>query len=485
MPSSAGRKFLGHKGVGIVAMSQINEGETIVENKPYVFVGNWEMCSHCGSRNNVKLCLKCKSIAYCSKECQINDWRNFHKTECSRCYTNIQPNLDEDQIEILKLALRCIKAGLRVSEKFTSLISEMHPKGNDRYAGLGGLDQPIEQDEQQDMAMEFWNLCSHAPSSVLFDTNLIKQIFDQVLPLEFGLNSVSQKSLFLTIIKIQMNAFTIHNDLFQPIGKGVYTIGAMFNHSCAANSIVTYSGNNQVFRAIKPINTGDEITCAYVDLYSRSRKTVFRRDYCFDCSCSLCTEPHSVEISEILESLSKPPDMNFPIFDTLVEKIVVLGTLRNPADQTDSDCHCRPVCSPPDIIQHEILAKLCLITAQLHKLENIVQAIKQALQILHPLNQTIYKLITTLNDLAQNDVQDNFQNVIDSALCLVLLQNIIYKSIPHHPIPVLQKFRLADDLLRFYPEIAKIIYEEIRESVQIVLSNEFSQILQNRLESII
>lgn len=44
------------------------------------------LCAFCGKieTENLKLkrCSKCKSVNYCSKECQLNDWKN-HKTDCS------------------------------------------------------------------------------------------------------------------------------------------------------------------------------------------------------------------------------------------------------------------------------------------------------------------------------------------------------------------------------------------------------------------
>jgi len=36
-------------------------------------------CNNCG--NNFKYCSNCKSVSYCCKECQVEDWRN-HKKFC-------------------------------------------------------------------------------------------------------------------------------------------------------------------------------------------------------------------------------------------------------------------------------------------------------------------------------------------------------------------------------------------------------------------
>ena len=43
-----------------------------------------EICANCGNRNKekLKLCARCKSFAYCSKECQVKHWKAGHKVDC-------------------------------------------------------------------------------------------------------------------------------------------------------------------------------------------------------------------------------------------------------------------------------------------------------------------------------------------------------------------------------------------------------------------
>mmetsp|Transcript_45309 Transcript_45309/g.90744 ORF Transcript_45309/g.90744 Transcript_45309/m.90744 type:complete len:182 (+) Transcript_45309:82-627(+) len=42
-----------------------------------------ETCTACGKQGKVQRCSKCKSAAYCGKECQLSDW-TAHKKECKR-----------------------------------------------------------------------------------------------------------------------------------------------------------------------------------------------------------------------------------------------------------------------------------------------------------------------------------------------------------------------------------------------------------------
>lgn len=45
-------------------------------------------CYNCGKITNILQCSKCASTTYCSKECQIHDWKNGHKTVCATSRKN-------------------------------------------------------------------------------------------------------------------------------------------------------------------------------------------------------------------------------------------------------------------------------------------------------------------------------------------------------------------------------------------------------------
>jgi hypothetical protein len=64
----------------------------------------------------------------------------------------------------------------------------------------------------------------------------------------------------------QANNFGITDQLQTVIGGGVYPVGAILNHSCAPNCILTYSGSKQIIRTLRDIEAGEELTHSYVDL---------------------------------------------------------------------------------------------------------------------------------------------------------------------------------------------------------------------------
>ncbi|KAH0834240.1 hypothetical protein J3R83DRAFT_11557, partial [Lanmaoa asiatica] len=40
-----------------------------------------DTCARCHQQDQLKLCSRCHAVKYCSKECQISDWK-VHKSIC-------------------------------------------------------------------------------------------------------------------------------------------------------------------------------------------------------------------------------------------------------------------------------------------------------------------------------------------------------------------------------------------------------------------
>ena len=66
--------------LGIVAAIENNSSKTIVQ------INFLPACNHCkrltAKFDQLKKCSRCKSVLYCSKECQIADWSPHHKAIC-------------------------------------------------------------------------------------------------------------------------------------------------------------------------------------------------------------------------------------------------------------------------------------------------------------------------------------------------------------------------------------------------------------------
>ena len=63
-------------------------GSLLFSEVPYVAVvnedyfGKKKLCWTCFLVKKVHICQRCKTAAYCSKECQQKDWETQHKEEC-------------------------------------------------------------------------------------------------------------------------------------------------------------------------------------------------------------------------------------------------------------------------------------------------------------------------------------------------------------------------------------------------------------------
>ena len=58
----------------------------------------------------------------------------------------------------------------------------------------------------------------------------------------------------------------------------------MLNHSCAPNTVQSFTGKRIMFRAIQPIAAGQEATISYVELAATraERRAALLDGYCFD-----------------------------------------------------------------------------------------------------------------------------------------------------------------------------------------------------------
>jgi SET and MYND domain-containing protein len=90
--------------------------------------------------------------------------------------------------------------------------------------------------------------------------------------------------------KFQCNNFGILDALQFVIGHGVYPQGAILNHSCDPNCILTYEGSQQVIRTIQPVKDGDELHHSYTDICEPTsiRQEHLQMIYGFQCECDRC-----------------------------------------------------------------------------------------------------------------------------------------------------------------------------------------------------
>ncbi|TEB27581.1 hypothetical protein FA13DRAFT_1736428 [Coprinellus micaceus] len=66
-----------------------------------------------------RLCARCRSVAYCSRECQLEDWRSFHRSECpamSRHFYDHSPSKGQYRYRYRKLHANILRYGFESAE---------------------------------------------------------------------------------------------------------------------------------------------------------------------------------------------------------------------------------------------------------------------------------------------------------------------------------------------------------------------------------
>ncbi|KAJ8552593.1 hypothetical protein ON010_g9954 [Phytophthora cinnamomi] len=104
-----------------------------------------------------------------------------------------------------------------------------------------------------------------------------------------------QRDLETEILKlfgrVNCNAFSLANDVTnEAVGIGLFPEGALFNHDCDPNCVVSFKGREMQVHAVKDVEVDEELTVSYVELFqsTRARRKELKESYFFDCECKRC-----------------------------------------------------------------------------------------------------------------------------------------------------------------------------------------------------
>ncbi|OMJ22464.1 Histone-lysine N-methyltransferase ASHR1 [Smittium culicis] len=262
------------KGSKIVSTKEFSTGNLIFSEKTdYVALNDDKLhlnCSNCllyksktksiPNIHNLKRCSTCKSVYYCSRECQLADWP-LHKLEC-------------------KLLTKHKKISISIRLVLRVLVLLTSPKNS--------FDSQLIENSLES------HFSRHSNDQILNISNLARLVISLNEELKFS--TLSNKSITLLFLKIYINAFCLIDSELDNIGIGLFTTGFLFNHSCAPNCYASFSGNYLYIRALAPIIPGEELTITYIDqtMYYKTRQTVLEKNYFFKCNCSLCSHQKNI-----------------------------------------------------------------------------------------------------------------------------------------------------------------------------------------------
>jgi len=129
------------------------------------------------------------------------------------------------------------------------------------------------------------------------------------------------KEIAVLLARFSCNIHTICDDELRPIGVGLYPLAAMVNHSCRPSCTQSFVGRDIVFRALRPLAAGEELTISYVDLLAtrQERRRALQASYFFDIDRGVLAAapapPARAEIAEGAVSVVWPEGPPWPCDD--------------------------------------------------------------------------------------------------------------------------------------------------------------------------
>lgn len=254
----------------VVSKRSFQPGEVIFRNvaSSYVLSSEYwgQKCMRCFALgSNLLQCSKCKVASYCSKSCQVGDWK-LHKGECAHMQSILTKKLPESAVNEIILLLRAISIKSKQSLQCVTT-SKFVVCGKQHCEGV------------------YYNPLATIDSADLILASIIGQHCQE-----------SNPYLLRRLQQFHCNNFGIVDDLINCVGSGEFPAAALLNHSCIPNCILRYdvsevNGPVVEIVAITVIKPGDELSHSYTDCSSPTQQRLqrLRAVYKFNCQCNLCS----------------------------------------------------------------------------------------------------------------------------------------------------------------------------------------------------
>lgn len=233
---------------------------------------------------SLKKCSVCKSMYYCDQKCQRNDWKECHKNEC-KLYSNYYKQYlfrDCDRF-LLRLWLLSTHSTQKLTQNY-ELYNKKNRCFHDLMTHYNQIRDDIKRINYFEMICKRFNSCD-----IDFD----------------------YEQLFVLFCKLCINSFSILNEDLNEVGTALYISASVFNHSCQPNAGPVFDGIDLQIRALKDIDSNEEIFINYIDLKMNrtDRQLKLYEQYYFSCNCVKCETLSDYDIDyELLKHLDKQLD---------------------------------------------------------------------------------------------------------------------------------------------------------------------------------
>eukprot|EP00128_Syssomonas_multiformis_P010427 Colp12_sorted_trinity150504_noHs@25091 len=262
---------LGNKGRGIVALEDIQDGETIFEEDPLIASPSVlnKFCMYCLSPLNTAV--ENEHRCYCDKDCK------------EKAKFKYGPMLEESSY--LSFAKECEGEGRR----FPVLAALM---------GAATL-QEVRTSGSMQSSHDVYNqlvYASNTPTqSAVYQPDYTRVC--HVAGLKDNSHFFSMEWYARAVSVCNLNSFRVmYGETVA--GSALYAVGSMVNHSCEPTATPMFK-NSAVLSLVAARDTkaGEEITISYTDVSRSDRRQFLEWNYGFVCGCRLCLEEVSNELT--------------------------------------------------------------------------------------------------------------------------------------------------------------------------------------------
>ncbi|PRW45589.1 histone-lysine N-methyltransferase SMYD3 [Chlorella sorokiniana] len=262
------------KGRGVVARRAFKPGDLVLEDRAYahavVASELGSVCDCCLAPCSGPLrCSACKLVCYKTKEHQARAWRAGHREECAAlraCAPRVPPTA-------VRLALRCALQHWRAQQ---AQQAQQRQQQQQQEAALAWYDALLQ-------LQHHWEALSEGSKLQFAQMGaLAHRLLEAAAP--EAAEASSPRDLALLLARFGANSHTISDDELRPLAVGIFPLGALVNHGCQPNTVHSFAGDRMLFRAVRAIQPGEEVTTAYTELAAMrwERRRELLRHHQFD-----------------------------------------------------------------------------------------------------------------------------------------------------------------------------------------------------------
>ncbi|RXG60755.1 Histone-lysine N-methyltransferase SMYD3 [Armadillidium vulgare] len=300
--------------IGLYATKDIDPGDVIIVEKPYVsalYRENIETrCINCFKRFKSSIpCDTCTRVWFCSEECLKEAKAGFHSSECKVLHLLYEKNIGRMAPLVFRILLRLTWENIKLfrkSRKIDTRLPDSHPLH---------MNFDFEEKYSTDDYLKTYKLVTNAQKrnfGDLFERTLIAVYLNHCLKeVDFykGNNVSSDDEIFVAslILRHLQNSscnalnnveFFVKDNLdiiaVHYLGISIYPTISLINNSCNPNVFKYYVGKDSVVRATNIIRKGEQLLDNYSHSYEtmrrESRRNILKNQYMFHCECIACEE---------------------------------------------------------------------------------------------------------------------------------------------------------------------------------------------------